>query len=397
MATYYAINAGGNFSAGGTWSTTATKDASRTGGATAPTNADTCILDDYSGAVTVDHATACLCKILDCTSNGNYASTLTFTAAKVLFVSGNVIFSAAMTIAGTGTLTINAACALTPGVTFTGSVSLAGTTVTLGANWTITGSLTSTSGTNVMNGNTCYIGGSLTAMVALSGTTLLVMNGTGAIGSASSGISISNSLTINTTGTISPDGFGYSTGIFTYISGTISGEGLIFINGDFSCNTSGMYFQKVYWRTSSTITLLSDFKTAFLYGYSMAVKFSGPHDVYATNLCIPISGNGGSIACTFPSGQTLYVSGFMEIYGPKTPSFLSNYLTIKASTATSAFYLNYSGPSSTSFVYNTFFTDVDASGSAQEIKNYNGGLLTRCTNIRNVNLPVIPSSVSIGG
>jgi hypothetical protein len=390
MATYYAINAGGNFSAGGTWSTTATKDASRTGGATAPTNADTCILDDYSGAVTVDHATACLCKILDCTSNGNYAAELTFTADKVLFVSGNVIFSATMTIAGTGTLTINAACALTPGVTFTGSVSLAGTTVTLGADWTITGSLTSASGTNVMNGNTCYIGGSLTATVALSGTTTLTMNGTGTV--LSTGTStISNNLTINTAGTINLGAFSYSTGIFTYVSGTITSVSAMTIRGNCSMNTGGMNFFHVSLSSSHTVTRLSDFNMTGYFrvpapGYN--VTLTGAFNTSCANLFI------GSLSfLTIKEGTTLTVTTGISIPGSKELAATR----LLSATASSVAYLNFTGVPSLNKIYEADFIDIDASGSAQEIKNYNGGTLTRCTNIRNVNLPVIPSSVSIGG
>jgi hypothetical protein len=110
MATYYGVNAGGNWATAGTWSTTATKDASRTGGASAPTNADDCVLDDYSGNVTVN-TTSCVAKTLSCVVNGNYAGTLTFTSGQTLTVSGNVTFSSTMTLSGTGNLTINGASA----------------------------------------------------------------------------------------------------------------------------------------------------------------------------------------------------------------------------------------------------------------------------------------------
>jgi hypothetical protein len=399
MATYYAINAGGNFSAGGTWSTTATKDASRTGGATAPTNADTCILDDYSGAVTVDHATACLCKILDCTSNGNYASTLTFTAAKVLFVSGNVIFSAAMTIAGTGTLTINAACALTPGVTFTGSVSLAGTTVTLGADWTITGSLTSASGTNVMNGNTCYIGGSLTATVALSGTTLLVMNGTGTISSATTAIAVSNNMTVNTLGTITVGSyFVYSTGTFKWLAGNISGVGTFFSRAC-TLDTASVTFPLIMFSQNGNITLESDFHATNVTFPTLTLAFLGVYNHYYANVSYYSNGGAAAPNITYPSGVTVTITNYIGGNNLRTSQFGLDATTntIKSSTPSSAFYLNFQGPPQNCLLYGLCFADVNASGSAQEIKNYNGGTLTRCTNIRNVNLPVIPSSVSIGG
>lgn len=143
MATYYGINAGGNWSAGGTWSTISAKDASRVGGATAPTNADDCILDDYSGSVTVD-TTSCVAKTVNCTVNGNYAGTLTFTATKTLACSGSVTFASTMTLSGTGRLVVNAAATFTSaGLTFPGDVTFSSsTTTTLVGNLSITGVLT---------------------------------------------------------------------------------------------------------------------------------------------------------------------------------------------------------------------------------------------------------------
>ena len=56
MASKYAIAAGGNYTANGTWSTVATKDASRVANTVAPTAADDVYLDSYSGNVTVNAA-----------------------------------------------------------------------------------------------------------------------------------------------------------------------------------------------------------------------------------------------------------------------------------------------------------------------------------------------------
>jgi hypothetical protein len=65
--------------------------------------------------------------------------------------------------------------------------------------------------------------------------------------------------------------------------------------------------------------------------------------------------------------------------------------TIKSSTASSPFYLNYGGTAVNGMCYSMVFTDVDASGSAQVIDNWYGGTLTRTTNITN------RSSADIGG
>lgn len=98
MATYYGVNAGGVWTTGATWSTTAAKDASRTGGSTAPTASDDCILDDYSGSISVTGTS--VGKTLNCTSGGNYAGTLTISSE--LRISGNVTLASTMTLAGSG-------------------------------------------------------------------------------------------------------------------------------------------------------------------------------------------------------------------------------------------------------------------------------------------------------
>ncbi|OGD65027.1 hypothetical protein A2215_04790 [Candidatus Berkelbacteria bacterium RIFOXYA2_FULL_43_10] len=85
--TKYAVNAGGNWQDNGTWSTVATKDASRVADTVAPTAEDDVVLDDYSGAVTIG-ATS-VAKSLDMVGGGTYGQTLTHNAF-TLTVSGSV-------------------------------------------------------------------------------------------------------------------------------------------------------------------------------------------------------------------------------------------------------------------------------------------------------------------
>lgn len=147
MATLYAMNAGGNWATAGSWSTVGDKDANRAANpsSAAPTTSDDCILDDYSGNITVN-TTSCAAKTLTCTG---YTGTLTFTSGQILQCNGNCTFDNTMTLSGTGTLRFGvAAVTLTmDGLTFPGSISFTAfnTTLTLTGNLTITGSLTITS------------------------------------------------------------------------------------------------------------------------------------------------------------------------------------------------------------------------------------------------------------
>lgn len=107
-ATYYGVKGSSNWTSGN-WSTTSTKDATRTGSGVTPTASDTCILDDWTsdgGGVTwtID-STSAVCGVVDTTS---YAGTLNFGTGR-LAASGNVTIGTGLTVAGTGTLRINAA------------------------------------------------------------------------------------------------------------------------------------------------------------------------------------------------------------------------------------------------------------------------------------------------
>ena len=646
MATYYAINAGGNWSAGSTWSTIATKDASRVGDGSQPTALDDCILDDYSGAITVD-TTTCLAKTVVCTG---YTALLTFTASQKLTVSGSVTFAATHTIAGTGTLAFNAAATLTMGgLTFPGSVIISGVTITLASNTTITGSvtsdtgistlngntiyiggsftattslfgtttvtlngtgtistltsselrlsttintagtitigtylgmrnvtftyvagtvasgtsqiktyenitfntngisfydiyfitpgtitltsnltatniigtsvnattgvilngstayaggislikslsgttaiilngtgtlscasssvtlsnnltidtagtitlganiaymagtfaytagtvvygtsvftirgsctlatngmsfysmsiaasstitlssnltlvgsLTSAAGTNVMNGNTCYIGGSLTATVGLSGTTTLVMNGTGTLSTNTSTVVVTNNLSVNTLGVITFGSiFVYQTGRLTYITGTIAATGIIYIRGNCEIDTNGTTWPTVWVASNSTITRLSDFKCLTFVTALVNTIFNGAFNFESNNFYYP-GGFDYGLTCSFTNGTTVTVNSKIQAASGGGP--YGRILTIRSTVASQNIYFNFKGTVNNCFFYGVSFVDCDVSGSTGGfLRNYNGGTLTRCTNIRNVNLPVIPSSVSIGG
>lgn len=154
MATYYGVKGSSNWNSGN-WSTTATKDATRTGSAVTPLATDDCILDDWTsdgGGVTwTVNATSCVCKTLVCTG---YAGAIAFTAAQQLAASGSVTFDGTHTISGTGTLRFNAAGTLTmDGITFPGNLTLgASFTLTIPENTIITGTFTVAAVTSVLSG-----------------------------------------------------------------------------------------------------------------------------------------------------------------------------------------------------------------------------------------------------
>jgi hypothetical protein len=262
----------------------------------------------------------------------------------------------------------------------------ASSTITLSSNLTLVGSLTSAAGTNVMNGNTCYIGNDLTVTSGLSGTTNLIMVGSGKIETGT--ITISNNLAINTSGSITLATLRYQTGTFSYVAGTIvpSGSAIFDVNNSCTVNAAGMTFP--YFRVlNGAVTMAADLNITALYLQSIYLQFYGNFDCTVGDIYQSAALGFAASSFGFPAGRTLSVLNTMNFYNT---SFSSG-------TASSETHLKFLGAPSGMKTYKTTFTDVDASGSAQEIKNYNGGTLTRCTNIRNVNLPVIPSSVSIGG
>jgi len=119
--TYYYKSAGVNTN----WSNAANWcDATNGGGtcgASAPTASINAVLDSNSGDVNID-TTACAAQTLVATG---YTGVLTFTATKILAVSGNVTFDAGMTLTGTGQLRLSAAGTIkSAGLKFPGTLYL---------------------------------------------------------------------------------------------------------------------------------------------------------------------------------------------------------------------------------------------------------------------------------
>ncbi len=266
MASYWFRNTGDqNWGTASNWSLT---DGGLATGAV-PTSSDDAFFSSNSGPCTIN-AVGRVCKtlIMAGIGAGDYASTLT--ATQSVTVSGDVKFSAGMTITGTAVLTINATSTITSGgQTWTGTLLLGGTSITytLAADFTVATLAVSASGTPVLNGAfNLNVTGSWTSMTGqLQGTATVVFIGTGTFGSATAArinvtINTAGTFTINTTAN-----FGGAT--FKYIAGTIVNTGSSMNFGVAGTTTtidcSGMTFNNVLFIGSSgTITLLSDLNIA---------------------------------------------------------------------------------------------------------------------------------------
>ena len=103
-------------------------------------------------------------------------------------------------------------------------------------------------GVTVLNGNTVFIGGglSLTTTGLTSGTTLIILNGTGTWNHSAVG-QLRNNLTINTSGTITITiNIYYNTGTLTYTAGTVVTTGSnLNIGASTTLTTNGMIWNNI--------------------------------------------------------------------------------------------------------------------------------------------------------
>jgi len=368
MANKTISNAGGNWSANGTWVEGAP-----------PTAAEDVIATVTSGQVTVDTA-ACVCKSINLT---NYASV--FTNNGTLTVSGSVTFISGMPdIQGTGILKFNATGTLTSGTkTYPGAVIFNTTgTYTLGDNWIVTGTVSTTAAATItLNGNQLTANGSLTVNSTLQGTTLIVLGGTGTWSSGSISGVLNNSLTINTVGTITVSGnVYYKTGTLTYIAGTMTlTAGALNITASCTYNMQGItWFGCTLQGNGTTITLQSDFTVSGLLDLTSTIAtnltFSGAHDISIGTLRFGC-GAFGTRTLNIPAGQTLTINTAMYMEGT-----LALNTSLASLSASSTAYLHYLGTAANYRIYRGNFSNIDASGSNQTLFNY-GGAVSGCVNI----------------
>lgn len=262
MADRYFINGGVDNNWGNTANWSATSGGA--GGASIPTAADAVFFDANSPNVTVN-ASNRVCLSLNFTG---YTNTITMTFN--ITVSGSVTLVAAMGIASTGALTVNATATLTSnGRTWPNALLMqAGVTYTFGDNWVVSGlvSIGNSSASITYNGNQITCNGGLTNAATggvLSGTAKFVLGG-GTITSNQTGggiqfpVDYAGNITFNSGGNWRVSG-----GTHTYVSGTVTfaGAHTLTIAGSCTFNTAN----SIIWKTLTLTTALTLTLTTNLY------------------------------------------------------------------------------------------------------------------------------------
>ena len=311
MAARYFINGGvnSNWSTSGNWSAT-------DGGAASgvkPAGTDDVFFTANSPVCTVD--TAGVGLTLNFTG---YASTITMTAG--LTISGSVTLVAAMTIAGASGLTVNATATLTSnGKTWPNALTIGTNTITytLADNWDVDGLLSiGVSGNSTINGFQITASAGLTKDVGgVSGTTNIIMDGTGTITQSNPSAAIKNNLTINTAGTITfntTNPVKYDTGTLTYTAGTVVTTGsTLHITSGATLAVSGITWNNVTLVPTGTgqtitfsenlnltglLTLTSSTSSLTLTGNTInvggGVRFGGTSGIVSGTTIINVNGTG---------------------------------------------------------------------------------------------------------
>lgn len=299
------------------------------------------------GHVTTFDGTSPACTV---NTSSRVANTLDFTGytgtitmSQQITVSGSVTLALGMTISGSGALLVDATATLTSnGKTWPNALNLgvvSGSQVfTLADNWTVQGLLTlgSTSTTKTYNGFQITASAGLThsgSSGIVTGTTVIVMNGTGTITGATTTGSFRLSLTINTSGTITfaAAAFNFNTATLTYTAGTVvtTGSTLNILTGATTLAVAGITWQAVKITGTITVTLSENLSVAGLLTIGSAA------------LVATINGN--TITCTGglrydstanSAGTTAFSITATQTLDNTSTGTLTNAITINASGGT---------------------------------------------------------------
>ena len=307
--------------------------------------------------------------------NCNITITGTYTVSGTVGLTGDCVFTCitgtlitigstfSIPISSSATITINTNQALN-------NLSSGTATFTLSQDLTLTGTLAYLNNTTItFNGNTLYIGGSLTLLASTiaAGTTNFILNGTGTWGLGT----VRNNLTINTSGTITISGsVAYNTGTLTYTSGTVVTTGsTLTIAISTTLNTSGMSWNNIILSATLTLTInsLLSISGNLTYNSGTIITCAGTSGWTAANFFILTSNN---ISHVLASGKTYTVTTYFESIA--TTSSLKDSLISGTPGTKAIFTLNYGATQNVGY---TNATDIDSS-RGQTIWTFNGTVTT---------------------
>lgn len=238
----------------------------------------------------------------------NTAGTLTI-GTNIYYNTGTLTYTSGTVTTTGSTLNISAATTLnTSGMTWNNITF--GATQTITSNLNIGGNLVTTVSSNpTINGLfNVNVGGNFTVNSIFSGTSTIILNGTGTWSHAST-ITLSNNLIINTTGTITISGtVYYGIGTITYTSGTVisTGSTLNITSGIISTGT--MSWENILFATNGSFTMAigSNLYLNGTFTIGGAGTVNGVFNIYCGNFTINNSTSGAaSVIVTMP--QTIYV------------------------------------------------------------------------------------------
>lgn len=193
----------------------------------------------------------------NCTLGGNFSCnhldmtgyTNTFSVGSSVFlVNGNITIVPGFSQNSGGTLNLSSGGGnmTSNGVSIPGLLWIQGGTRTLIDDWTTNDLRLGTTGNPIINDNVIHVTGDLAHVnnTNITGTTEIVMTGTGSITSSTTlSFSVRLNLTINTTGIVTIGNFRYGGGTFRYVAGTVSCSGnFVVVNANTTLDVNGSTF-----------------------------------------------------------------------------------------------------------------------------------------------------------
>lgn len=368
------------------WSASPTTNWSATSGGAvrvaAPTSSDDVTFDGAGASGNSVSVVTANAACLSLTFTSGYTSTITINSTTNITISGSFTDNTAHTwvvnSVVSGVLTINAASTITSGgKTFPGNVTISGAnTKTLSGDWTITGTLSASGGSQTCNSNTINCAG-FGATTALTGTTTINITGgvwSGA-GTVNMAITISGNVTLFTTPGSYP-AIGGASASLTYLSGTVTTtNSTLTIAGSCTLNTNGISFNIIVITLSAGITITNN----------SLLTVTGTMS-FPTNFSVIFAGTSGWIVGTFSSANTGTVTYTLlnTVTYTITTSFQcassrsGSLVLFTSDHATNKAILTLTNASTICYVLASF-TRIDA-GNGRPINTFNG-VITTCINV----------------